>query len=93
MTETPKQMDERRAIAWARHEWLKSWSELQESQQDYIYTAMSTIRASDASAGMVTVPVELLHRAWKKIVVDPFKAELAAEIDAILRQAQEPDHE
>ena len=87
-TETPEQMDERRAqIVWL------GFDGMLEEFKKVALSIMVDIRASDASAGMVTVPVELLHRAWKKIVVDPFKAELAAEIDAILRQAQEPDHE
>ena len=99
MTETPEQIDERRARAMATRAneiepaYGRPFDAFSERQRLNALSLTASIRASDASAGMVTVPVELLHRAWKKIVVDPFKAELAAEIDAILRQAQEPDHE
>ena len=101
--ETVEQMDERRARAifewgidfpkWEEHKFQQSGFYLKSLQQ------AKDVRASDASAGLVAVPVELLERVrghldeWESLCFagsgkDGAETKTLKELRAILRAAQ-----
>ena len=80
-TETPEQMDERRAqIVWL------GFDGMLEEFKKVALSIMVDIRASDASAGMVTVPVELLAEAIAWCPISDAKA--INDLRALLKAAR-----
>ena len=91
--ETPEQMDKRRAqVTWdfVRDDADPSFDELNDEARDAALECAAQWRASDASAGIVAVPVELLERAKDTISRYSGSHRMGAHADmAILRELSE----
>ena len=94
--ETPEQMDERRARAMATRAneiepaYGRPFDAFSERQRLNALSLTASIRASDARAGLVAVPVELLEEIAGSLL---FSGGLEEELRTILRAAQGESHE